>query len=135
MISVSAKSLFRPFRAWTPFRVGHPGLRSFLAAPWAGLARAFGPQTECAYRRDQRHERALWTTWTKPRRRNGSGVTSKLHCLPRMLGHSSGLIEHPRARFSSRVLFQHLHGPVAQRLEQGTHNSKRGFFTVLHGLA
>ncbi len=27
-----------------PFRVGYPGLRSFLASPWAGLCRAFGPK-------------------------------------------------------------------------------------------
>jgi len=35
--------LFRPYRAW-PARASYPGLRSFLASPWAITFRAFGPE-------------------------------------------------------------------------------------------
>ena len=38
-----SEALLRPFRAW-PVRGGYPGLRSFLASPWAGIFRAFGPE-------------------------------------------------------------------------------------------
>lgn len=45
--ALSPENCFAP-TGLDPFWVGYPGLRSCLASPWAGLGRAFGPQTEGA---------------------------------------------------------------------------------------
>jgi hypothetical protein len=45
--------MLRPFRAWRFCRT-NPGRRSFLALPWAGLVRAFGPLCFERFHRNRR---------------------------------------------------------------------------------